>query len=100
MVCGCCRKYIPCEIIGYTHWFMSIRIYYMKDHSISVDQGIYVTSTNSKYLNTVTFRTSTKFYNSTFPSDMIFVKYDASTSDEQIEKLTKDFDIRYRACIG
>ena len=31
---------------------------------------------------------------------MIFTKYDTSTSDEQVEKLTKNLDIHYRACIG
>ena len=31
---------------------------------------------------------------------MIFNKYDSSTSDEKIEKLTKEFNIHYRACIG
>ena len=30
------------------HWFMSIRIYQMKDHSISVDQARYVTSIVAK----------------------------------------------------
>ena len=31
---------------------------------------------------------------------MIFNKADASTSDEQVEKLTREFDIHYRYCIG
>ena len=31
---------------------------------------------------------------------MIFTKEDASTSDEQIEKLTREYNIHYRACIG
>ena len=30
---------------------------------------------------------------------MIFTKSDASTSDEQVEKLTREFNIHYRACI-
>ena len=45
-------------------------------------------------------KTSTKFYNTTFPSDMIFTKSDASTSDEQVEDLNREFNIHYRACIG
>ena len=36
----------------------------------------------------------------TLPSDMIFTKSDSSTSDEQVEKLTREFNIHYRACIG
>ena len=31
---------------------------------------------------------------------MIFTKYDTSTSDEQIDKLTGEFNTHYRACIG
>ena len=61
----------------------------MKDHSTSVDQAIYDTSIVTKYLDTVTVKTSTKFYKITLPSDMIFTKADASTSDEKIEKLTR-----------
>ena len=31
---------------------------------------------------------------------MIFTKADASTSDDKVEKLTREFNIHYRACIG
>ena len=31
---------------------------------------------------------------------MIFTKEDVSTSDEQIEKLTREYNIHYSACIG
>ena len=31
---------------------------------------------------------------------MIFTKEDVCTSDEQVEKLTREFNIHYRACIG
>ena len=31
---------------------------------------------------------------------MIFTKYDTSTNDEQVEKLTRGFTIHYKACIG
>ena len=34
------------------------------------------------------------------PSDIIFTKADASTSDDQVEKLTREFNIHCRACIG
>ena len=61
----------------------------MKDHSISVDQARYATSIVAKYLDTATVKASTKFYNTTLPSDMIFTKDDTSTSDEQVEKLTR-----------
>ena len=43
---------------------------------------------------------STKFYKTTLPSDTIFTKDDTSTSDEQVDKLTREFNIHYRACIG
>ena len=31
---------------------------------------------------------------------MIFTKVDASTSDEKVDKLTREFNIQYRAFIG
>ena len=31
------------KFLGYVHWFMSIIISQLKDHSISVDQAIYTT---------------------------------------------------------
>ena len=40
-----------------------------------------------------------KFYKTTLLADMIFTKDDVSTSDEQIEKLTIEYNIHYRACI-
>ena len=43
---------------------------------------------------------SSKFYKTTLPADMIFTKEDVSTSDEQVEKLTREYNIHYRACIG
>ena len=36
------------NFLVYAHWFMSIRISQMKDHSISVDQAIYATSIVAK----------------------------------------------------
>ena len=77
------------NLLGYAHWFMSIRISQMKDHSISVDQARYDTSFVAEYLDTDTVKTSTKFYKNTFPSGMVFTKADASTSDYQVENLTR-----------
>ena len=31
---------------------------------------------------------------------MIFTKDDASTSDDQVDKLSREFNIHYRDCIG
>ena len=84
----------------YAHLFMSIRISQMKDHSISVDQARYATSIVEKYLDNATVKASKNNYKITLPYDMIFIKSDAPTSDEQVEKLTMEFNIRYRACIG
>ena len=68
---------------------MSIRISQLKYHSISVDQARYATYIVAKYLDTATVKASTKFYKTKFPADMIFTKEDVSTSDEQVEKLTR-----------
>ena len=77
------------KLLVYAHWFMSIRIYHMKDHSIYVDQARYATYIVAKYLDTVTVKASKKFHNTIFPSDMIFTKEYTSSSDEQVEKLTR-----------
>ena len=62
------------NFLGYVHWFMSIRISQLKDHSIYVDQARYATSIVAKYLDTATVKVSTKFYKTTLPADMIFTK--------------------------
>ena len=82
-------KILHVNFLGYSHWFMLIRISHMKDHSISIDQARYATSIAAKYLDNDTVNISTKFYKNTLPSDMISTKDDASTSDEQVEKLTR-----------
>ena len=84
----------------FAHWFMSIIISQLKDHSISVYQARYATSVFEKYLDTATVKVSNKFYKTTLPADMIFTKTNVSTSDEQVEKLTREYDIHYRSCIG
>ena len=65
-----------------------------------MDQARYATSIVAKYLDTATVKVSNKFYKTTLPADMIFTKEDVSTSDEKIEKLTREYNIHYRACIG
>ena len=74
------------NFLGYAHWFMSIIISHMKDHSISVYKARSATSIVTKYLDIVTVNTITKFY-------------DASTSDKQVEKFTREFNIHYRTFI-
>ena len=56
----------------------------MNSHSISVDQARYATSVVSKCLDTATVKATTNIYKTTLPSDIIFTKYDTSTSDEQV----------------
>ena len=79
---------------------MSIIISQLKDHSISVDQARYATSIVAKYLDTATVKVITKFYMTTLPAHMIFTEEDLSTSDEQVENLTREYNIHYRSCIG
>ena len=54
-------KRLHVKFLEYAHWFISIRIYHMRDHSIFVDQARYATSIVAKYLDTATVKTSTKF---------------------------------------
>ena len=88
------------NFLGYAHWFMLVRISQMKDHSTSVNQARDATSVVAKYLHTDTVKVSKCFYNTTFPSDMILTKEDVFTSDEKVEKLTREFNIHYRSYIG
>ena len=92
-------KILHVKFLGYSHWFMSIIISQLKDYSISVNQARYATSIVEKYLDTATVKVSTKFYKTILPDDMIFTKEDVSTSDEQVEKLDREYNIHYRACI-
>ena len=88
------------NFLVYVHCFMSIKISNMTDHSIPVYQAIYATSVVGKYLDPAKVKTSTDFHNTTLPSDIIFTKSGASISDEQVEKLTSEFNIHYRNFIG
>ena len=88
------------NFLVFAHWFMSIRISQLKDHSISVDKARYATSIVANYLDTSTVKVNNKFYKTTLPSDMIFTKQDVSTIDEQVESFTREYNIHYRACIG
>ena len=72
------------NFLGYAHCFMSIIIYQMKGHFISVDQARYDTSIVAKYLDTATVKASTKFYYTTLPYDMILTKAYAYTSGEKL----------------
>ena len=62
-----------------------------------MDQAIYATSVFAKYLDTATVKARTKFYKTVFPADMIFTKEIFSTSDENFENLTREYNIHYRA---
>ena len=62
------------NFLVFAHWFMSIIISQLKDHSISLDQARYSTSIVAKYLDTSTVKVSNKFYKTTLPADMIFTK--------------------------
>ena len=93
-------KIFHMNLVGFAHWFTSIRISQMKEHSIWVYQARYATSIVAKYLDTATVKTSINDYKTTFTYNTIFTKDDVYTSDEQAEKLTRKFNIIYRACIG
>ena len=54
-------KRLHVKLLGYTHWFMSIRISQMKDHSIYLDQARYDTSIVANYLDTDTVKAITIF---------------------------------------
>ena len=51
-------------------------------------------------MDTDIVKKSTNFYKTTLPSDMIITKAGAYTSDEKVDKLTRELNIHYRYCIG
>ena len=59
-----------------------------------MDQAGYATSIVAKYLETATVKVSNKFYKTTFPANIILPKEDVSTSDERVEKLTREYNIQ------
>ena len=69
-------KILHVNFLGYVHWFMSISISQIKDNSICVDQDKYDTFIVVKYLDTTKSKTSTNFYTTTLPYDIIFTKAD------------------------
>ena len=54
-------KIFHVKFLGYEHWFNSIKISHIKDHSISVDQAIYETSILAEYLDTATVKAGNFF---------------------------------------
>ena len=92
-------KILHVKLLGYTHWFMSISLSQIKDCSILVDQAVYATSIVVKYLYSDKMKTSINFYKTTLPSDRISIKSDASTRDEQVDNLSREINIHYRAWI-
>ena len=65
-----------------------------------MDQARYATSVLAKYLDTVTVKVSKIFYKTTVQAEILFTKEYVSTSNEQVEKLTREYIIHYRACRG
>ena len=63
------------------------------EYSISLDQAGYATSIVAKYMDNVTVRNIGKFYKTTLSYNLIFTKNDASTSYEQINILSREFNI-------
>ena len=49
-------KIFHVKFLGYAQWFMSISIFKLKDHYISVDQARCATSVVAKYLDTATIK--------------------------------------------
>ena len=62
------------NFLGHAHWFTSIIISQMKDHSIYVDRARHFTSIVEKYLDTPIVKVSTWFYKTTFSAVIIFTK--------------------------
>ena len=72
---------------------MSIRMTHIKDHYISIDQSKYAISVVEKYFDPATVKSSTNFYMTTFTYGMISTKADSSTSDDRVDKFSREVQI-------
>ena len=89
------RKEIPYELLG-----ISTLVIFNQNFSYEGDEARYATSVVPKYLDTSRVKASKNVYKTNFAFDITFAKSDASTGDEQVEKLTRDLNIHYIACTG
>ena len=69
---------------------MLIGISKLEDHSISVDQARCDSSIVEKYLDSATIKETSKLYKTTLTHDMIFNNEDTSTSNIQVEVLSRE----------
>ena len=60
---------------------------------------MYDTSIVEIYLETATIKENSKFHKTTLPHDMILTNEYSSISDEQVEVLSREYKIHYRACV-
>ena len=100
MVCGYFRKNIPCGLLGKC---TLIHVNQNLSYEGSFDfcgSGQICYFYCCKIIGYCHSYGKYKVYKTTLPYDMIFTKDDTSTSDEQVEKLTREFNIHYRACIS
>ena len=100
MVFGYFRKEISREIIGICT-LVHVNQNFSDELLFHICGSGYICHFYScKYLYTSTCKAIKKFYRTTFPSDIIFIKSDSSISYEQVEELIGELNIHYRACIG
>ena len=92
-------KIFHVNLLGYTHWFMSISISQLKEYYISVCQARYDTYVVAKYIYTTIIKENSKFHKTSLTHDMIFTKEDYSTSDEQVEVFSRESNINYLSCV-
>ena len=79
---------------------MSIGISQINHHYVSLDQARYATSVFATYLDTSTIKENSRFHKTTLTPDMIFTKEYSYTIDEQVEVITREYNIHYRTCMG
>ena len=100
IVCWYLGKEIPCEILE-----ICTLVHINKNFSIKGSFHFYGSGYIChfycwKILGHCHSEGKKKFYKTTLPDDMVFTKKYVSTSDGQVKKLTREYNIHYRACIG
>ena len=93
-------KIFHLNFLGYVHLFMSVGISQLKENSTSVDKAKYATYVDANYIHTYTIKENSKFHKTNLPHYIIFFKEDASTSDEQVEVMSREYNINYRDSVG
>ena len=85
---------------GQADWYLSVHITQHENFDITIDQNHYAQSVLKRFLNAAKVKESRKFYNTPLPCDFIATSDLQAKDEKESEKIQKEYNIDYRACIG